>query len=196
MLDLLLPIHRNAPLQGATSVAKRPPWFVRQELDVTSYAFFVSHVNEDSAEIRQLKAEINAYSGRGGRPSLDCFFDVHNWPTANLNTAVIREYLLKSDHMLCWVTPAYLANSRGWVWMEMAYAELIDLSANLGQLEVRAPYIVPVFRGVDLQELSRTPLLRYWERRLIATDQSTSLKEIASRLVDFHEQEMLKRKSS
>jgi hypothetical protein len=143
--------------------------------------------------VAQLKAEIDAYSGRagrGGRPPLDCFLDIHNWDTAKLNTAVMRQKLLESTHIVFWVTRGFLQNVRGWVWIEFAYAELIELSANLGTLNHR-PYIVPIFRNVSVQDLERNPLLSYWQRRLSKPD--VNIKEIAQKLVDFYDQEAPKR---
>jgi hypothetical protein len=136
-----------------------------------------------------LKAEINAYSGRAGRgsrPALDCFLDIHNWPTAKRGAAVICEKLLESSYFVFWVTPEYLKNERGWVWMELAYAELIEESANLRTMDHK-PYIVPIFRKVAIQDIERTPLLAHWQENLGRSD--VAMKEIAQRLVDFYDQE-------
>jgi hypothetical protein len=160
------------------------------------YAFFISHVTEDAEDAKKLKAEIQGISGRGGRPAVDCFIDKHNWLAANENTAVIREFLVKSAHMLCWVTPTYLAKQRGWVWVELAYAELIELSMNLKKFAVQTPYVVPLFRGVDVQQIARTPLHDYWQRNLVLPNQDPSLAEIARKLVDYHEQELSKKEKS
>src|SRR5256885_1200538 len=105
---------------------RRAPWFVPHDPASVQYAFFLSHVGEDAAEVAQLKSAIEAHSGRGGGTALACFLDVQNWPAGNVNSAVIREYLLKSAHMVAWISPAYLNTLRGWVWMEFAYAELIE----------------------------------------------------------------------
>jgi hypothetical protein len=169
-----------------------PPWYVRWESSVRLYAFFVSHVAEDADEVKKLKTEIDAVSGRGGRRPLDCFLDKHNWLTGNENSTTIREYLLKSAHLLCWVTPAYLANPRGWIWIELAYAQLLELSINLKNFDVQTPYVVPVFRGVSIEQVAQTPLHDYWQGNLVLPNQSPSNEEIARKLVDYHEQEMLK----
>ena len=168
---------------------QRPPWFVPRDADEVRYAFFLSHVAEDSEAVQQIASAIHAFSGRGGRPPLACFLDVNNWPIGNVNTSAIKEYLLKSAHMVAWVTPSYLQSIRGWVWMELAYAELIELSLNSTRLELRHPYIVPVFRNVAVNQLERTPLLGYWQRQLVVPNKEHSLEEIARKLVDFHEQE-------
>lgn len=171
---------------------QRPPWFVPRNAASVRYAFFLSHVAEDSAEVQQLASAIHAFSGRGGRTPLTCFLDVNNWPIGNENTSVIKEFLLKSAYCVMWVTPAYLQSVRGWVWIELAYAELMELSLNAALLERRHPYIVPLFRNVTVTQLERTPLLGYWQRQLILPHQDHSLSEIAQKLVEFHEQEELR----
>ncbi len=89
------------------------------------YAFFISHVGEDSRDVIRLKSEIIAQSGQGGQTPIDCFLDLQNWQIGNENSTVIRASILQSAHMVIWVTPAYLKNPRGWVCMELAYAELL-----------------------------------------------------------------------
>lgn len=168
---------------------QRLPWFVPRDAGSLQYAFFLSHVGEDSEEVQQLASAIHTFSGRGGRTPLTCFLDVNNWPIGNVNTSVIKEYLLKSAHAVIWATPAYLQSVRGWVWMELAYAELIELSLNSGTLDLRHPYIVPVFRNITVAQLERTPLLGYWQRQLVVPNQDYSFNEIAQKLVEFHEQE-------
>ena len=172
---------------------RRPEWFVSSDAAAARYAFFISHVGEDAAEVKELKAEIQALSGKGGRTPIDCFLDRHDWPGGNNNTAVMRDHLLQSRHMVLWVTPGYLQSRRGWVWMELAYAELLELSFNFGQFGRRYPYIVPVFRGVTVEQTDRTPLVDYWSVKLAPPDAAFSIREVAAKLVDFHEQEARKR---
>jgi hypothetical protein len=174
-------------------VKRRPPWFVSRNPAAIQYAFFISHVGEDAAEVGRLKSAIEAYSGRGGRPPLTCFLDVANWTIGNENSVVIRKYLLKSAHMVAWISPEYLRSLRGWVWMELAYAELIELSLNSDGYELRQPYIVPVFRGVALEQTERTPLLKYWQRQVVVPNKKHSIPQTAKHLVDFHDQEARKR---
>jgi hypothetical protein len=184
-----MPKRSRNPIPAISS----EPWFVRRPARELPFSFFVSHVTEDADDVALLKSEINVYSGRagrGGKRALDCFLDIHNWPTAKLSSAAIREKLLESAHFVFWVTPAYLKNQRGWVWMELAYAELIELSANLGTMDHR-PYIVPIFRKVSVQDIEGTPLLGYWQGDLGRLD--LEIKEIAKRLVDFYDQEAPKR---
>jgi hypothetical protein len=156
------------------------------------YAFFLSHVAEDSAEVQQLVSAIHAFSGRGGRTPLTCFLDVNNWPIGNENTRVIKEFLLKSAYCVVWVTPAYLQSVRGWTWVELAYAELIELSLNAALLERCNPYIVPIFRNVTVNQLERTPLLVYWQRQLVVPNKDYPLHDLAQKLVEFYEQEDLR----
>jgi len=166
---------------------------VRRDADSLRHAFFVSHVAEDEAEVVQLKAEIEAYSGRGGRAPLTCFLDVQNWLKGNQSGMVIRESLRRSAHMVAWVSPTYLATTRGWVWMELAYAELIERSMNHGHFDLAHPFIVPVFRRLTAEHLARTPWHDYWQRAIVPPHQEHSVAEIARHLVDFHEQEARKR---
>jgi hypothetical protein len=58
---------------------------------------------------------------------------------------------------------------------------------------IELPYIVPVFMDdVTVDELSRTPLLRYWQRRLPTAGRPIT--EIARALVEFCDQELRKQK--
>jgi hypothetical protein len=169
-----------------------PPWFVPRNKDSIRHAFFLSHVAEDSAEVKQLASSIHAFSGRGGRTPLTSFLDVNNWLIGNENTSIIREYLLKSAYCAIWITPAYLRSLRGWVWIELAYAELIELSLTITFLDLRYPYIVPIFRDVTVNQLERTPLLDYWQRKLVMPNREYSLDELAQKLVEFYEQQSLR----
>jgi hypothetical protein len=169
-----------------------PPWYVRWDGAERRYAFFVSHVTEDAAEIKALTAAIVATSGRGGRAPLACFLDKHNWLVGNDNPTTIRDCLLQSQHMICWVTPAYLANQRGWIWMELAYANLLETSINLQNFGVRLPYVVPIFRGAAVEQVAQTPLHEYWQRNLVPPGQSPSVEAIARKLVDYYDQEQAK----
>ena len=175
---------------------KRPAWYVPRPETDPPYAFFISHVAEDAPDVQQLKVEIEAYSGRGGRAGLRCFLDVTTWPGGNENSEVIREALLRSEHMVPWVTRNYLNAQRGWVWLELAYSELIELSMNVENLDIRHPYLVPIFRGITVAEVERTPLLSYWQRKLLLSSDPASVREVAMMLVDFREQEAFKRASS
>lgn len=172
---------------------RRSPWQVTRDPASVRYAFFLSHVAEDARDVEQLQSEIHAISGRGGRPALDCFLDRNRWPTGNVSSVVIREYLLKSWHMVVWVTPAYLETVRGWIWMELAYAELVELSLNADRFDLQHPYIVPVFRGVTVEPVARTPLLAVWQRQLTVPEGEHPISDVAQRLVEFFEQEARKR---
>ena len=129
----------------------RPVWQARWPTGALSYAFFISHVSEDNDTVKALAAEIRSQSSAGGRPALGCFLDVESWQTGNDILGVIKEFIPKSEYVVVWATPAYLANDRGWVWMELAYAELLETSLNLPGVNIRLPYIVPVFQRVAVE---------------------------------------------
>jgi hypothetical protein len=160
------------------------------------FAFFISHVAEDTEDVKQLKAAITAESGRGGQPGLACFLDCENWETGNENGWVIRDYLRKSEFMLAWITPAYLRNKRGWVWFELSYAEILEFGFNnLPQSSgLGLRYIAPLFRRVKVKQVERTPWLNYWQRSLVRPDLEYPIPEIARIVVDYHTQETRKRR--
>ena len=93
------------------------------------------------------------------------------------------------------MTPAYLANQKGWIWMELAYADLLETSMNLQNFGVRLPYVVPIFRGVTVEQVAQTPLHGHWQRNLVLPGQTPSVEEIARKLVDYHDQEQAKQES-
>jgi hypothetical protein len=157
------------------------------------YAFFISHVAENTEEVSKLKAEIARCSGRGGAVELSCFLDRHNWEIGNDNGWVIRDKLLRSEFMVAWITPAYLGNRRGWIWFELCYAEQLESRLSESRLGVQLPYIAPVFRGVSVQDVERTPWLKYWQRAIARCGLGDSISTIARDLVDFHAQEIRKR---
>jgi hypothetical protein len=157
-----------------------------------AYAFFLSHVGEDKGPVLELKAEIERLSVSGGGAALRCFIDVHDWKSWNDLTAVIRHTLPYSAHMLIWITPNYLKNKRGWVWVEFAYAELLERNLSLSQVD-RYPFIVPIFRRVTVRSIERTPLLPYWERRIERPGESLPPPDLAAKLIDFHQRERRKR---
>jgi hypothetical protein len=72
-------------------------------------------------------------------------------------------------------------------------AELLELSRNYPHLGVRFPYIVPVFRGVLLDDVARTPLFAYWKRTLVDPSRRWGVRAIAQRLVEFYNQEANRR---
>jgi hypothetical protein len=172
---------------------RRSEWQVQRPAGPLSYAFFISHVGEDAPAVRQLAAEIAALSSRGGRPALQSFLDIFSWPLSNDTDGVIKRFLRNSEFMMAWVTPAYLTNNRGWVWMELAYAALLEAGLNPSGIDVEFPFIVPIFRGVGVRDIERTPLLKYWQRKLLLPDEAESLPDIARKLVDFYDQEAAKR---
>jgi hypothetical protein len=79
---------------------RRSAWRVTRDPSLFRYAFFISHVAEDSAEVNEVAAAIHVISGRAGRTPLNCFLDVNSWTPGNVNSAVIKQYLLQSAHMV------------------------------------------------------------------------------------------------
>lgn len=174
----------------------RPVWQARLPTGPLPFAFFVSHVREDDEAVMELAAEIRSQSGAGGHPALECFLDVDRWPLGNDILPAIKDSISQSEYLLVWATPAYLRNDRGWVWMELAYAELLERGLNLPGTRRPLPYIVPVFQGVTVRQVSRTPLLNYWHRSLFAGGRKRPIKYLVQKLVAFYQQEARKRASA
>ena len=164
------------------------------------HTFFLSHVQENVDDLKELKREITLQSRKRGRKSLDCFLDNEDWQIGRLDGNVLREKLIVSEIFVAWITPEYLMNRRGWIWMEMAYAELIELSLNVGQLGNTLEYVISIYRGwgqgLDLNELLRSPWGNYLSQGIgrNPTEQLT-IQNIAKILVKFHCAQM-KRKMS
>ena len=72
----------------------RPPWYIESSETDYHYAFFISHVLEDTDQVAELRNQITSQSGRGGRRTPDCFLDIDRWLKGNTNSQVIRESLL------------------------------------------------------------------------------------------------------
>jgi hypothetical protein len=171
-----------------------PPWFVgRAPSAPLDYTFFLSHDSTDKDDVLRLKEEILAQSGAGDRPALPCFVDIHDWPPGTDPTLVMREALYASNYMVVWVTPAFLSNSRGWVWVEFAYGELLDIGLNIAEVGSRFPFLLPVFRGVSIDQVQKTPLLRFWHRPVGPVDRLLPIPEVAKKLLDFHGLQLRKR---
>lgn len=171
---------------------KEPVWNAKRQSGPLPYAFFISHVREDNEAVQALAAEIRSQSSTGGRLPLTCFLDVESWQIGNDILGVIKEFIPRSEYVVLWGTPAYLTNNRGWVWMELAYAEILEASQN-PRVNVRSPYIIPVFQGLTSEQISRTPLLNYWQRGILVTDHERPITDVARKLVAFYEQETRKR---
>lgn len=142
----------------------RPPWYVEEPvLDRNFHDFFISHVAEDQSEVVRLKQELESIALEDGA-RFRCFLDVEDWPTGVPGSEAIRDVLLRSRHVILWITPRYLgAGSRGWVWYELAYAELIQNSIKFRNIGKRYyPYILPIFHDINVADLERTPLLDFW----------------------------------
>lgn len=170
------------------------PWHVERDPLKLSYAFFLSHAAEDAESVRSLKSEIDRLSGQDGQPGLACFLDLDDWEKGRDPGQVIRTNLLRCEYMVAWVTPAYLrASRRGWIWHEFAYAELIELSLNARSYGEEFIYVVPVFRDVTIKLIERSPLIKFWLRRLFNPIPVPEIPDVARVLVDFYRQESRKR---
>lgn len=92
--------------------------------------------------------------------------------------------------MVVWASPGYLRQTRGWVWFELAYAELIEQSLDVDSIHdtgLRSyPFVVPIFRGLRIKTVERTPLLGYWQRNLVPHGRDFPIDRVAQRLIDFH----------
>lgn len=114
---------------------RKSPWHIERDPARLDFAFFLSHANSesDTPAVAGLKSAVERHRDPGGGPVRSCFLDLDHWENGNDPAAVIREYLLRSEYMVAWITPAYLeASRRGWLWYEFAYAELIEKSLNVG----------------------------------------------------------------
>jgi hypothetical protein len=174
---------------------KRPVWRVERDPEALRYAYFLSHVNEDRPVVTEVKAAIEEQSRKAGPAPLKCFLDIHDWPIANDLSQAMRELLLECQYMVLWITPKFLASDRGWVWMELAYAELLELTLNRRTRDRKLYYLAPVFIDVRVQGLERTPLLNYFQRGIVRPDEKLAVPAIADRLIKFFWQEEEKRRS-
>ena len=177
---------------------KRWPWRIHHDRTKCEYAFFVSHVSEDLDDVTAfVQALDSAFQKAGGLAVQTCFIDSRDWELAKPVTDEIRQKLLLSQFFIGWVTPAYLRHSqqRGWVWIELAYATLIENSSRAGP-ELDSPFILPVFRGVNPEQLSQTPwhdfVPRQVERSSPRERLATYLKRLVPQLLKFHGQQMTK----
>ncbi len=171
---------------------RRPPWYVPYQTTNTEYGFFISHVQDDAKNVKRLKQELEQQSLSSNDP-LKCFLDIDDWPLGRVSMEVIREYLLRSQFMVAWITPSYLQNTRGWIWMELASASLIELSMNRDRLDTLAPFIVPIFRGVTVSDVERTPWLEFWLQKMVQPNQNTSIPKLAALLISLRQQEVKRR---
>jgi hypothetical protein len=167
-------------------MAGKQQWQWRIKIDRTKceYGFFVSHVSEDSADVKRFADALDKeFAAAGGLPVQTCFLDIHDWDLGNPATAVIRRKLAASQFFVGWVTPHYLDHARrGWAWFELAYAELIELNLQASP-DKEFPFVVPIFRDVSVDELSRTPWLDYHSRIIERPDPGEALDSYLTRFV-------------
>ena len=171
---------------------RRSPWLVPYQATNTEYSFFISYVQDDAKDVKRLKQELEKKSAKRNDP-LQCFLDIDDWPLGRVSMEVIREYLLRSQFMVAWITPSYLQNTRGWNWMELASASLIELSMNRDRLVTLAPFVIPIFRGVSVSDVERTPWLEFWQQKIVQPNQRTSIPKLAELLISLRQEESKRR---
>lgn len=165
------------------------PWFVQFGQAVTPrFCYFISHVSEDAVAVQKLEKSLKRLARRR-HGSVPCFLDSKDWQAGRKNSELIRDRLLESMHMLIWVTPDYLRSRRGWVWMELAFAELLDRRLELQAMEreelISYPFVVPVFMDVTHRQLARTPLHDYWQRGIRPIDSPRERhSQVATQILD------------
>ena len=149
------------------------PWIVRPDPKLQRYSFFLSHVAEDKPFVSRVRQLVESRLRRAGSRLVNCFIDARDWPRGRPALLALQDAILASAHTAVFVTPDYLhASRRGWTWIEFALAYLID--AGRTQLHrSKSPYIVPIFRGVSVEDLGRTPLVEYWHSNLLPPGEST-----------------------
>lgn len=162
-----------------------------------AHAFFISHVSEDGAAVAELNRHLTTLSGQGGRRPFKCFLDVNDWPLGSDIRATIRASLFDSEFMVAWITPAILKTDRAWVWFELAYAEWMEERYEATSESPHLPFVVPIFLGVELRQIGRTPLLDYWQRSLLSPPgRQAEVAEIAETLLKFYEHQNRQRRQS
>lgn len=170
-------------------VRRRPSWLVAIDSTTVDYGFFVSHVREDEGDVRSLKSAVERFATEQGESLARCFLDLTDWPDGRISVEVIREYLARSVVMVAWITPRYLEAVRGWQWIELAYADLIEVSLNWETPRDPATgtiqYVVPLFRGVKIQDVERTPWINYWTRQFPQLGDEPPIEQLAERLFRF-----------
>lgn len=161
------------------------PWAIEIDPDEQRYAFFLSHVSEDKSFMLRVKQLLEPRLRRAGARLDACFIDAKNWRRGRPALSVLQEAILTSAHCTVLVTPDYLqASRRGWTWIEFAFAYLIDKSRQGLEPDV-APFIVPIFRGVAIEDLGRTPLVEFWNSNLIGVGDDDSPAAVAEYLADY-----------
>lgn len=123
---------------------------------------------------------------RRGKVARDLFLDIHDWPKGKASPWAIRDALLASEFMIAWISPAYLRSRRGWIWMELTLAQLLEDSLNLG-LGIRHPFVLAVFRGVTVRTIAKTPWIDYLHRAVVSPHERLEIPQIAKQVVKVHE---------
>ncbi|HEY2415310.1 MAG TPA: toll/interleukin-1 receptor domain-containing protein [Pirellulaceae bacterium] len=172
------------------------PWRVELNRLECEFVFFVSHVMEDNDEVLWFANALEDRFRFLGIPIKACFLDVQDWEHGNPPKDLIRRKLAASHFFLGWISPNYLkAAKRGWVWFELAYAELIELSRQ-PSVDIKFPFILPVLRNVSVRQIGRTPWLAYVQREIERSRRGEKIEDfverLVSKLVAYYSQEINK----
>lgn len=170
--------------------AEASDWTISYDTQQCQYSFFLSHVQEDLPQVKELRRQIHKKLPaieRDGASRRKCFLDSEDWPAGQPNVDVIRRTLRLSQVFVAYVTPQYLRGTRGWTWLELAYAQLIEDYLNVAMVDRRFPFVLVVFRDVTIEDVHRTPLWDLWSRAAVGAHESLSPIHIATRLVGIRE---------
>ncbi|MDX1966715.1 MAG: hypothetical protein SFV23_06045 [Planctomycetaceae bacterium] len=170
-------------------------WWVPHPLGNYRHSFFISHVREDLTNVRRLKRSLDRRIRLSSPHVPPCFLDCDDWPHGKPTAPAIRDALGASEFPVVWVTPRFMNSSRGWIWFELAYGQLIEQSLNLGRPDWALPYVLAVFREIDIESVAPSPLLEYWGRSVVAAHESLNVAKIAERLAKVRTRHLPERNS-
>jgi hypothetical protein len=86
------------------------------------YHVFLSHSREDQADL------VRPVYDQLLNLQIVPWLDQEDYYYGRSSRAALRDGILNSRHVVFFVTDAMLASARGWCILELAYAELIDLT--------------------------------------------------------------------
>jgi hypothetical protein len=81
---------------------------------------FLSHCAENRADL------IDAVVRQLRQQGITAFYDTHHYPFGVGPYAALREEILRCRHVVFFITQEVLSQSRGWIHLEKAYAELVQ----------------------------------------------------------------------
>lgn len=64
---------------------------------------------------------------------------------------------------------------------------------NRDRLVTLAPFVVPIFRGVNVSDVERTPWLEFWQQKIVQPNQRTSIPKLAELLISLRQEETRRR---